>query len=547
MLANPYLTKLVFDRLETGAPMSQVGMLVLAMIGLAVASGIFRFSVRRTIIWMSRRLEYDLRGELVAHLLRLSPSYYDKNRTGDIMARVTNDLEAVRMMIGPGIMHICNTIVIATGGIAMMIVLSPKLTLIALVPAMLLPISWNQLHKRIHTIFDRIQQCFSHLTAVVQENLAGQRVIKAYRQEDNEAANFESLSQEYVGLNLGLGRLHATFFPIIRFIAAGLQLTVLYFGGREVIAGNIELSTIVAFFLYLGMLMWPLLAIAWTVSLYQRGTASLDRINKILFTEPEIRNLSNESQRDRIHGKIEFRNLTFGYDDNTVLSDISLIVKPGQTLGIVGPTGSGKSTLVSLLARMYSIEPGQLFIDDIDINDWELSALRRQIGFVAQEPFLFSATVADNIRFGVDTCNFEQVEEIAEMAALAKDIDEFPDGYDTMVGERGITLSGGQKQRTAIARAVLTEPPILILDDATASVDTETEHEISVRLRARTSELTTLVVSHRISSVKDADLIIYLDNGRIVARGTHEQLLRLGGAYAGLYRSQLLAEEIESL
>ncbi len=547
LLVNPYITKIVFDRLENNGSMSEIGLLVLAMIGLAIAAGIFRFIMRRTIIWASRRLEYDLRGELMAHLLKLSPSFYDKNRTGDIMARATNDLEAVRMMVGPAIMHIANTVVVGTGAVAMMFILSPRLTLYALGPALLLPVIMHRLGNSIHKKFTRIQEHFSHMTAVAQENLAGVRVVKAYQQEKNEADNFASLSQEYLRQNVALGKLHAMFFPFIQFVAGGLALIILYFGGREVINGDIELSTIVAFFLYLSILTWPLLAIGWTVSLYQRGTASLDRINNILFTEPEIKNETEQPHRGEMKGKIEFRKLTFGYDDRLVLEDISLTIKPGQTLGIVGMTASGKSTLVSFLSRLYSVRRGQLFIDDVDINDWDLATLRRQIGFAAQEPFLFSATVANNICFGSDKGGLELIREVADTAALAKDIEEFPAQYETMVGERGITLSGGQKQRTAIARAVLINPAILVLDDATSSVDTETEYEINERIHARTRQLTTLIVSHRISSVKDADIIIYLENGKIAERGNHEQLVAQGGHYADLYQSQLLAEEIESL
>lgn len=547
LLVNPYLTKVVFDRLKQGGSMSKVGLLVLAMIGLSVAAGIFRFTMRRTIIWASRKLEYDLRSELMGHLLKLSPSFYDRNRTGDIMARATNDLEAVRMMVGPAIMHIANTLVVGTGAVVMMFYLSPQLTLYALGPAILLPVIMHRLGNLIHKRFTRIQEHFSFMTAVAQENLAGVRVVKAYRQENEEAANFSSLSEDYLRQNVDLGRLHAMFFPLIQFIAGTLALVVLYFGGKEVISGAIELSTIVAFFLYLGMLTWPLLAIGWVVSLYQRGTASLDRINSILFTEPEIKNEVEKSHQAEIKGKIEFRNLSFGYDDRPVLENINLTIEPGQTLGIVGMTASGKSTLVSFLARLYSVRRGQLFIDDVDINDWDLATLRQQIGFAAQEPFLFSATMADNIRFGSDDGESKLVEEVAGTAALAKDIEEFPLRYETMVGERGITLSGGQKQRAAIARAVLIDPAILVLDDATSSVDTETEFEINERIRARTRQLTTLIVSHRVSSVKDADIIIYLDNGRISERGNHEELIALGGRYAELYQSQLLAEEIESL
>jgi len=547
LLVNPYITKIVFDRLENQGSMSEIGLLALAMIGLAVVAGAFRFVMRRTIIWASRRLEYDLRGQLMAHLLKLSPSFYDKNRTGDIMARVTNDLEAVRMMVGPAIMHIANTVVVGTGAVTMMFILSPRLTLYALGPALLLPVIMHRLGNMIHKRFTRIQEHFSYMTAVAQENLAGVRVVKAYRQEQNETDNFASLSQEYLRQNVGLGKLHAMFFPLIQFVGGGLALVVLYFGGREVISGQIELSTIVAFFLYLSILTWPLLAIGWVVSLYQRGTASLDRINNILFTEPEIKNEAAQPHYGEIRGKIEFRNLTFGYDDRLVLKEINLTIQPGQTLGIVGMTASGKSTLVSFLSRLYSVRRGQLFIDDIDINDWDLATLRKQIGFAAQEPFLFSATMADNIRFGASNGDLELIRQVANTAALAKDIEEFPAQYETMVGERGITLSGGQKQRTAIARAVLIDPAILVLDDATSSVDTETEYEINERIHARTRQLTTLIVSHRVSSVKDADLIIYLVDGKIAEQGSHEQLVVKGGYYADLYHSQLLAEEIEGL
>ena len=547
MLATPYLTKMVIDRLQNHTPMSEVGKLVLAMIGLAIVSGVCRFMIRRTIIWMSRHMEYDLRKELVAHLLKLSPSFYDKNRTGDIMARATNDLEAIRMMIGPAVMHVANTIVIAAGALTMMTYLSPKLTLYAIAPAIFFPITMNLLSNLIHRKYLRIQERFSHMTAFVQENLAGVRVVKAYRQEEPEQNHFDRLSQEYFRLNLDLGRYQATFYPMFQLIATGLMLVVVYFGGRQVMQNSIPLSTIVAFFLYLGLLTWPLIAVGWVISLYQRGMVSLERINQILHTEPEIANGAGPLHQGPLKGKVEFRNLTFAYDDRPALSDIDLIVEPGQTLGIVGLTGSGKTTLVSLLARLYKVPQGHLFIDDVDINDWDLAALRHQLGFAAQEPFLFSATVEENIGFGLDRTERHAVEQVAQLAALAKDVDEFPNGYDTMVGERGITLSGGQKQRTAIARAVMIEPAILVLDDVTSSVDTETEHEINVRVHAHTSNLTTFIVSHRVSSVKDADLIIFMENGRIVERGNHEHLMTLSGRYADLYHSQVLAEELESL
>ena len=546
-LANPYITKIIFSKLETSAPLSDIGMLVLAMLGLAVGAGIFRFTMRRSVIWMSRRIEYDLRGEIIAHLMKLTPSYYDRTKTGDIMARVTNDLESVRQLVGPAIMQLSNTIVVATGAITMMIILSPKLTLYAMIPSIMLPFVMHRLGNLIHRKFMAIQEHFSKLTSTAQENLAGVRVVKAYRQEQAESEHFSEMSSHYKDLNLTLSKYQASFLPLIQMIGTGLGLVVVYFGGRDVITGELQLSTVVAFLLYLGMLTWPLMAVGWVVSLYQRGTASLDRINDVLFEEPDIVNESETSSADQIKGKVEFRDLTFAYNGRPVLKNINLVVEAGETLGIVGPTGSGKTTLVSLLPRLYPMEKGRIFIDDKDLIEYDLASLRRKIGFAAQEPFLFSSRLDENIGFGRDNLDRGGIQDASRAAALEKDIDLFPKGYETMVGERGITLSGGQKQRTAIARAILAEPAILVLDDATSSVDTETEHEINERIHARTRQLTTFIVSHRISSIKDADKIIYLQDGEIVETGNHEQLMTHNGRYAALYQSQLLAEEIESL
>ena len=546
-LTIPYITKLIFDLLEKGGASGQILRLVLLSIGLAILAGLFRFFVRRTIIWASRRIEYDLRGELFAHLLKLSPSYYHQTRTGDIMARATNDLEAVRMMIGPGIMHISNTFVTLVIAISFMLYLSPKLTLYALAPMIVFPLVVNRLGNLVHKRFVKIQQHFSDLTATAQENIAGIRVVKAYRQEQAEITNFAGMSNKYVDLNMDMARLYGVSFPLIMFLASGLNLAVLYYGGLDVMNGSIPFGTLVAFFAYLSMLLWPMFALGWVVSLYQRGTASLDRINRILFTKPDVKNHDGKLYTGEMKGKIEFRNLRFKYNGNYVLDGINLTIEPGQTVGLVGMTGSGKTTLVSLLSRLYPVKRGQVFIDGTDINDWELKALRRRIGFATQEPFLFSDTVAENIRFGHGEAEMALVIAASETAALSKDIETFPDGYDTMIGERGITLSGGQKQRTAIARAILIEPAILILDDATSSVDTETEDEINERIKSVLKQRTAIIISHRISAVKEADVILYLQDGRIVEQGSHDQLLKLGGNYAELYRSQLLAMELEKL
>jgi ATP-binding cassette subfamily B protein len=547
MLLTPYISKIIIDLLEAGRDMSEVGNWVFIMVALSIAAGVFRFLTRRTIIWMSRKTEYDLRGDVVNHLLKLSPAFYDRNRTGDMMVRVTSDVEAVRMMVGPGIMHICNTIITVLIAIPMMIYLSPILTLYALLPAIVMPVAVNQLGNRVHKKSMRIQEHFSELTATAQENLAGIRVVKAYGQEENEAANFADMSHTYFKLNVDLGKLQALFYPLIQFIGLALTLAVLYAGGRKVIQGEIPLGTIVAFLGYLSMLVWPLIAVGWVVSLYQRGMASLERINRVLNTEPDINERPDAISPEHADGGIVIRNLDFAYDGAPVLNNISLTVRPGQTVGLLGLTGSGKTTLVSLLARLYPVRSGTIQIDGVDVNDWNLRALRQRIGFATQEPFLFSDTIGGNIAFGRDEAEAAEIQRVAAAAALAQDVESFPSGYDTVVGERGITLSGGQKQRTAIARALITNPSILVLDDATSSVDTETEHEIGENIHELSRDLTTLIISHRVSSVKDADFIVYLEDGEIAEQGTHKELLKNDGFYAELYRSQLLELELEQL
>lgn len=547
LLVNPYIIKLIIDRLQTASPMDDVFMLVGLILGLAAISGIFRFVVRRTIIWMSRHLEYHLRGDLFAHLLKLSPSYYHDTRTGDVMARATNDLEAVRMMIGPGVMHILNTFLSLIFALGFMIYLSPRLTLYAFVPMIVFPYAVNKLGNLVHRKFVKIQEQFSRLTATAQENLAGVRVVKAYRQEDREAENFSRESEKFLVLNLDLARLQGILFPFVRYLAALVNLVILSVGGYEVIRGTTDLGTLVAFLTYINALFWPMFAMGWVVSLYQRGTASLDRINKILHTEPLVKDGRGPLHDEPMKGKVELVDLKFSYDKQPILDGLTLTLQPGQVLGIIGMTGSGKTTLVSLLTRMYPIDKGHVLIDGVDVNDWKLSALRGQIGFATQEPFLFSDSLSENIRFGQAEVEEERIAEVARAAALSKDIESFPYGYGTMIGERGITLSGGQKQRTAIARALAGKPSLLVLDDSTSAVDTETEDEIFENIAGGYADCTRIIISHRVSAVKEADIIIYLKDGQIAEQGNHDKLMAADGRYAKLYNSQLLEMEIQKL
>lgn len=547
ILYIPYITKLVFDALENNKPISLILKFVLLAVGLSLVSGIFRFVMRRTIIWMSRHIENDLRSELFSHLLKLNPSFYHQNRTGDLMARLTNDLEAVRQVVGPGLMYISDTVIKLVISFGFMIYLSPRLTFYAVIPLVIMPFAVHLIGNRLHIRSLKVQEKFAEISANAQENLSGIRVIKAYRQEANEIENFSGLSKVYIKLNMALAMLQGIFIPSMRLISALSYLVVFYFGGLEIINGHLQLGAIVAFFGYLSMILWPMIAIGWVTSLYQRGKASLSRINKILFTDPKVVDNSHPDFQISMKGKIEFRNLSFAYNGTNVLTDINLTFYAGQTIGLVGKTGSGKTTLVSLIAHLFPVVRGKLFIDDIDINDWSLINLRQNIGFATQEPFLFSDTVRENIRFGNNEASDDAIEIASEVAALSKDISTFHNGFETIVGERGITLSGGQKQRTAIARALVNDPVILILDDATSAVDTETEDQINERIKDVLHSRTSIIISHRISAVKDADMIIYLEDGRVAEQGTHEDLLELNGNYAELYRSQLLEMELEKL
>lgn len=547
ILINPYILKIAFDKLEAGAEPSELLNYAFMIVTFAVLSGVFRFAMRRTIIWMSRKIEFDLRNDFFSHLLKLDPSFYHNTRTGDIMAHATNDVEAVRMMIGPGIMHIGNAIISTLIALSFMFYLSPKLTLYSLLPLPVLSLAVNLLGGAVHKRYLKIQEYFAVLTSRVQENLSGVRVIRAYCQEEAEIKDFARHNRKYIALNVSMIKVFGFLFPLLTMLAGAVNMAVLYYGGREVISGAISLGTLVAFFVYLTMLVWPMVAMGWVVSLYQRGIVSLARIDKIMDTEPAVFSAPDCTNDKEFTKAIEIKNLDFAYNGTKVLHNINLRLEAGRTLGIIGPTASGKTTLVSLLARLYPVPLKSIFLDGIDINEWDVQTLRQQIGFVPQEPFLFSDTISQNILFSSDKKNFDSVRQAARTAVIDDEINDFPDGYETILGERGITLSGGQKQRVAIARAIVTDPKIIILDDATSSVDTETEHLINKRMKDELKTRTAIVISHRISAVKNADLIIYLEKGAIVERGSHQELIARAGRYEALYRAQLLEEELKRM
>jgi ATP-binding cassette, subfamily B, multidrug efflux pump len=587
-LAAPLVLRYAIDDLArrvTRAKLFEYGCLMLAI---GLIGGVFRFLARRILIGASRHIEYDMRNDFFAHLERLPPAYFQSHRTGDLMSRATNDLNAVRMMIGPSIMYAANTLLVFVAALALMIAIDRRLTLLALIPLPFVSVSVKWFGSAIHRRFEQIQAQLSDVSAVVQEALSGVRVLRAYGQEGHELERFRRSNEEYFRRNRALILIQGFFFPSMSFFMGLGALVVLWLGSREVIRGRITLGQFVAFNSYLTMLMWPMIAFGWVTNMLQRGMASWKRMLDVLDTEPSIVDAapapilnpafqpSNpETPRFNpailqscnpaiVEGRIEFRDLVFGYDGSAVLDHVTARIGAGQTAALVGATGSGKSTLISLLARLHDPPPGTVFIDGIDVRALPLAVLRGAIGFVPQEPFLFSDTLADNIAFGLDARlrgvaaraargdfgdggRDERVSRIVSAAAVArldKDVADFPKGYDTMVGERGITLSGGQKQRTALARAIVVDPRILILDDALSAVDTYTEEEILTRLRGVMRQRTSIIVSHRISTVRGADIIFVLDRGRIAERGTDAELLARGGLYADLYRKQLLEEEL---
>jgi ATP-binding cassette subfamily B protein len=545
-LAGPWVLKHAIDDLLLGVTREKLRFYAAGLLALAAFGGLFRFLVRRIVIGASRGLEYDLRNDFFAQLQRLPLAFFQANRTGDLMSRATNDLSAVRMMAGPAVMYTANTSLTFIVAIILMLSIDARLTIIALVPLPFVSLAVRYFGAAIHRRFEKIQEQLSDLSAVTQEALAGVRVVRAYRQEDAELARFRASNEEYVERNRTLIRLQGAFYPSMGLLMGISELLVLWLGSRHVIAGRITVGELVAFNAYLLMLSWPMIAFGWVTNLLQRGMASWKRMLEILDVEPAITDGAADAAGRAVAGAIEFRNLTFRFGDRVVLDSISATLPAGKTTAIVGATGSGKSTLLALLPRLYDPPPGTVFVDGVDVRELPLPVLRGAIGFVPQEPFLFSATLAENIAFGVagDAASRERIEEAGRIARLDKDVIDFPKGYDTVVGERGITLSGGQKQRTAIARALALNPRILVLDDALSAVDTYTEEEILRRLEDVMRQRTSIIVSHRISTVRGADQILVLDRGRIVERGRHDELVQAGGLYAELHRKQLLEEEL---
>jgi ATP-binding cassette, subfamily B, multidrug efflux pump len=548
----PQVIRVAIDDLNHGVTRQKILLYAGLLIGISMAKGIFLFLTRWIIIGISRDIEFDLRNDLFRHLERQPAGYFQEHRTGDIMARMTNDLNAVRMLLGPAIMYSANTVLFSVGALFFLLRISPFLTLVALLPLPLASILVQTLGRMIHDRFERIQAMFSEISAQAQENFSGARLVRAFVQEEAQIASFEKANQENIRRGLRLVQLMGMLWPTLEFVLGLAGAITLLVGGHEVLSHRISVGDFVAFNVYMVMLTWPIIALGWVVNLVQRGSASVIRIEELLADKPTIDNAAADPAipaNHRLGGEIEFRNLSFTYTDSTgqrveVLHSVSLKIPAGSSLAIVGPTGSGKSTLVNLIPRLYDAAPGSVLIDDRPIREYPLDILRANIGFVPQETFLFSETIRGNVAFGAQSATDNQVLEAAEAAHIRREFEEFPAGFATVVGERGVTLSGGQKQRTAIARALLRDPRILVLDDALSSVDTYTEEQILGELQRLMEGRTTIFISHRISTIRHADQIAVLVSGRIVELGTHEDLIAKNGYYAELSQRQLLEEEL---
>lgn len=542
----PLIIKAAIDSLSRGVAWNRLLFYAGLLLVIALAMAVFQFWMRWILIGISRDVEYDLRNDLFRHLMRLSPRYYTQTLTGDLMSKLTNDLNAVRNLVGPGIMYSASTLVVGLATVGVMLHLDWRLTLLALAPMPLVSVAVKVFGQRIHDRFESIQAMYSEVTEKVRENLSGVRVIRAFGQEEAEMRQFDGMNRAFVEKNRQLIWITSLMWPGLALLFAIAFMLIMVVGGRHVLSGLISVGTFAAFNVYLLYLIWPIIALGWVVNLLQRGVASLARLNSIFLARPEIDDRDVPAQPlTSLRGEIEFRNLTFSYDGRPVLRNINLRILAGKTVAIVGATGSGKSTLVGLIPRLYDASEGGLLVDGVPIRQIPLQVLRAHIGFVPQETFLFSESIRENIKFGTAAASDAEVERATEISHILPDVRSFARGFDTQVGERGLTLSGGQKQRAAISRAVIRDPRILILDDALSSVDTYTEEKILRHLTEVMAGRTTLLISHRVSTIRNADEILVLHAGEIAERGTHEELLALNGYYTELYNKQLIEEELE--
>lgn len=546
----PVIIKDALNSLQSKIDYDVLVKYALLIVGSTIIAGIFRFFIRQTIIVVSREVEYDLRGDFWDHIQKLPLRFFQNYSTGNIMAHATNDISAVRMFVGPAVMYSIDTAIKFVVAVTIMSIISIKVTMIALLPLPFLSFLVYFVGKKIHERFTLIQEKFSDLTSKAQENFSGIRVVKSYVSEDRELESFMSLSKEYLQRNMRLVKLQAFFQPIL-FLITGLSVIItIWFGGIEVINGKLLIGDVTALVIYLGILIWPMIAFGWVVNIIQQAEASMKRLNKI-FNEPyEISDSESTNHSiTTIKGDIEFRNASFKYGENLqeVITNVNLKIPQGTKLAVMGNTGSGKTTFINFIPRLYDVTAGEVLIDGTNIKNIPVSVLRSNIGYVPQEAFLFSDSIYKNITYGKPGVSEEKVMEAAEISRFSKDVEQFPDGYQTLVGERGITLSGGQKQRASLARALVIDPKILILDDSFSAVDTHTEEEILTNLKSYMSGRTSIIVSHRVSTVKDLDKILVLENGKIAEQGTHDELIEFNGVYAGIYRKQLLEQEIEQL
>jgi len=544
----PKILQVMIDMINQDVSLKKLAFYVILLVLVTAIYSVIRFLMRKIVVGVSRKVDYQLRSDYFQHLQRLSLRFFVNNRTGDLMARATNDIQAVSMTLGMGAMFTVSNSIIFAFVVTLMLVTNVKLTLLSLIPfpfiLVLMYFSFGYFYKT----YEKVQEQFASLTTKAQENISGIRVIKAYVQEENEIDQFSGLNTVYLKQNLKLAKARGLMWSSMEILFGFAFVILLWFGGKAAINAQLKLGALVAFTVWLGMLAWPMISLGWVLNLIQRASASMNRLNKIMDTEPLIKDMEcTDRSIKSIQGEIEFKNVSFSYDGKPILSNINLVIKPGMTLAIIGPTGSGKTTLVNLIPRLIDASQGEVLIDGNDVRCIPVKLLRKNIGFVPQETFLFSETIEENISFGVENARPKEVKWAANISTIASDLENFPEKYQTLIGERGVNLSGGQKQRTAISRALLRKPKILILDDALSAVDTYTEEKILKSLMESYYNQSTILISHRVSTLKHADLIIVLDEGKIIEQGTHYELVNLGGFYSDLHQQQLLEAALEEL